>query len=179
MAAVGFCSVAQSEIAKAALAARNLETVYALDTEEDMGQQGVSMIEMCVVIGLIAILSAASVPGWGALAARHHEHAVVKEVASELRMARQLAIARRERIRVLLNVESSSLRTECVECGNVPLRWYYFAQRGTVVESMTSRGEVVFHPSGRSATATTIVLVGPKANRSTVTVTLTGRVVIS
>lgn len=144
-----------------------------------MSQRGGSVIEICVVMGLIGILCAIAVPGWSALAARHHRHAVAKEIASELRMARQLAIARRERVRVFLDAESSSVRTACVECGNISLRWYYFAQRGTVIESMTSKGEIVFHPSGRSATAATIVMKGPKEDRLIVTVSLTGRVAIS
>lgn len=146
--------------------------------EEDMSQRGGSLIEMCVVLGLIGILCALAVPGWSALAARHHRQAVVKEIASELRMARQLAIARRERVRVFLDAASSSVRTECVECGNVPLRWYYFARRDTRIDSMT-KDEIVFHPSGRSATAATIVIAGPKEDRVILTVSLTGRVAIS
>lgn len=103
----------------------------------------------------------------------------MREIASELRMARQLAMARHERIRVVVNAEQSMVRTECIECGNVALRWYYFAQRGTVIDSMTTKGEIIFHPSGRSATATTIVLAGPKQDKPNITVSLTGRVVVS
>ncbi len=143
-----------------------------------MSERGVSLIELCVVLAMIGILCAVAVPGWGALAARHQHRAVVMEIASELRMARQLAMARHERIRVVVNADQSSLRTECVECGAIPLRWYYFAQRGTVIESMTTKPEITFHPSGRSATATTITLSDPRQGRQALTVSLTGRVVV-
>ncbi|MBX3236972.1 MAG: GspH/FimT family pseudopilin [Nitrospiraceae bacterium] len=144
-----------------------------------MKERGGSLIEVCAVLGLIGTLCALAVPGWGALTARHHGRAVVRELASELRMARQLAMARHERVRVIVNAEQSSLRTECIECGGTALRWYYFAQRGTAIESMSTRGEIVFQPSGRSATPTTIVLVGPQQERPTLTVSLTGKVTVS
>ncbi len=144
-----------------------------------MSERGGSLVELCVVLGLIGTLCAMALPGWGALAARHHGRAVVREMASELRMARQLAMARHERVRVVINADQSSLRTECIDCGGLVLRWYYFAQRGTTIQSMTNRGEIIFQPSGRSATATTIVLAGPRQESPTVTVSLTGRVTTS
>ena len=110
---------------------------------------------------------------------RQQQRAVVTEIASELRMARQLAMARCERIRVVVNAEQCELRTECVDCGTGPLRRYAFARRGTIIESMTTKPEIVFQPSGRSATATTIILMDRRNAAHYVTVGITGRVAMS
>ena len=124
-----------------------------------MNERGVSLVELCTVLAIMAIVTGVSLPGWAALVAKHRQRAAVMEIASELRMARQLAMARHERIRVVVNAEQSELRTECMDCGMGLLRRYEFAHTGTVLESMTTRPEILFQPSGRSATATTMVLV--------------------
>ena len=81
-----------------------------------MNERGVSLVELCMVIAIVAIVGGVSLPGWATLAAKQQQRAVVMEIASELRLARQLAMARHERIRVVVNAEQSELRTECVDC---------------------------------------------------------------
>lgn len=144
-----------------------------------MNERGVSLVELCTVAAIVAIGVGVSLPSWAALVAKQQRRAVVTEIASELRMARQLAMARHERIRVVVNAEQFELRTECVDCGTGPLRRYEFARKGTVIESMTTKPEILFQPSGRSATATTIVLVDRQHETHQVTVSITGRVVSS
>jgi type IV fimbrial biogenesis protein FimT len=144
-----------------------------------MNERGGSLVELCTVVAIIAIVTGMSLPGWAALVAKHQQRAVVVEIASELRMARQLAMARHERIRVVVNAEQSELRTECVDCGTGPLRRYEFARKGTVIESVTTKAEIMFQPSGRSATATTMVLVDRRHVTHQVTVSITGRVALS
>ena len=144
-----------------------------------MNERGVSLVELCTVAAIIAIVTGVSLPGWAALVGRQQQRAVATEIASELRMARQLAMARHERIRVVVDVEQSALRTECVDGGTEPLRRYDFARRATIIESMTTRPEIVFQPSGRSATATTIILVDRRNATHQLTVSITGRVAMS
>ncbi len=144
-----------------------------------MNERGVSLVELCTVLAIMAIVTGVSLPGWAALVAKHRQRAAVMEIASELRMARQLAMVRHERIRVVVNAEQSELRTECMDCGTGLLRRYEFAHTGTVLESMSTRPEILFQPSGRSATATTMVLVDSRRVTHQVTVSITGRVVVS
>lgn len=144
-----------------------------------MNERGGSLVELCTVAAIIAIGVGVSLPSWAALLAKQQRRAVVTEIASELRMARQLAMVRHERIRVVVSVEQSQLTTECVDCGTGPLRRYEFARKGTVIESMTTKPEILFQPSGRSATATTIVLLDRRHERHQVTVGITGRVASS
>ena len=144
-----------------------------------MNERGGSLVELCTVAAIVAIVTGVSLPGWAALVGRQQQRAVVTEIASELRMARQLAMARHERIRVVVNAEQSELRTECIDCGMGPLRRYEFARRGATIESMTTKPEIVFQPSGRSATATTIILMDRRNVAQQLTVGITGRVAIS
>ena len=144
-----------------------------------MNERGVSLVELCTVMAIMTIVMGVSVPGWTALIAKHRQRAVVTEIASELRLARQLAMARHERIRVVVNAEHSELRTECADCEEGVLRRYEFARTGTVIDSMSTRPEILFQSSGRSATATTMTLVDSRRATHQVTVSITGRVAVS
>ena len=144
-----------------------------------MNERGGSLVELCTVVAIIGIVVGVSVPGWAVLVAKHQQRAVMMEIASELRMARQLAMARHERIRVVVDAEQSELRTECMDCDTSLLRRYECAHKGTAVESMTTKPEIMFQPSGRSATATTMVLVDGRRATHQVTVSITGRVTLS
>ncbi|MCS6296018.1 MAG: GspH/FimT family pseudopilin [Nitrospira sp.] len=144
-----------------------------------MNERGVSLVELCTVLSIVAIVMGVSVPGWSALVSKQRQRAVVTEIASELRMARQLAMARHQRIRVVVNMEQSELRTECVDCDTNVLRRYGFAHTGTVIDSMSTRPEILFQSSGRSATATTLVLIDSRRVSHQVTVSITGRVSMS
>ena len=144
-----------------------------------MNERGGSLVELCTVLAMVAVVIGVSLPGWAGLVERQQHRAVTSEIASELRMARQLAIARHERIRVVVNAEQSEMYTECVDCGLRPFRRYGFAERGTSIESMTTKPEIVFQPSGRSATATTILLMDRRNVTHQVTVSITGRIATS
>ena len=144
-----------------------------------MNERGVSLVELCTVMAIMTIVMGVSVPGWTALIAKHRQRAVVTEIASELRLARQLAMARHERIRVVVNAEHSELRTECADCEEGVLRRYEFVRTGTVIDSMSTRPEILFQSSGRSATATTMTLVDSRRVTHQVTVSITGRVAVS
>lgn len=144
-----------------------------------MNERGVSLVELCTVLAIVAIVMGVSVPGWSALVSKQRQRAVMTEIASELRMARQLAMARHQRIRVVVNMEQSELRTECVDCDTNVLRRYRFAHTGTVIDSMSTRPEILFQSSGRSATATTLVLIDSRRVSHQVTVSITGRVSMS
>ena len=56
-----------------------------------MNERGGSLVELSTVVAIIGIVVGVSVPVWAALVAKHHQRAVMVGIASELRMARQLA----------------------------------------------------------------------------------------
>ena len=141
-----------------------------------MNERGASFTELLAVMSIITIVCVLSGPQWLALAARLDGRGVTAEVAGELRLARQLAIARQERIRVVFDGEGTMMRTELHDGPPTLLRAHHFAGRGTVLESSSNGLQIVFHPSGRSATATTIVLSDRNHKKRTITVGITGKV---
>ena len=50
-----------------------------------MNERGVSLVELCMVIAIVAIVAGVSLPGWATLVAKQQQRAVVMEIASELR----------------------------------------------------------------------------------------------
>ena len=60
-------------------------------------EQGWTLAELLIVLAILGILSMLAGPSYHAVVARAQARSVTAEIASELRLARQLAMARRER----------------------------------------------------------------------------------
>jgi type IV fimbrial biogenesis protein FimT len=144
-----------------------------------MNQRGTSLVELLSVVAILAIVGAMSGPPWLALAARQESWSVTRAIAGELRLARQLAISRHARVRVVIDMEAMAVRTTSDEGVTTPLRTYEFSNKRTIVESVSNGAQIMFHPSGRSATANTIVLRDRQYNKRTITIGITGKVTIS
>lgn len=142
-----------------------------------MKQDGKTLIELMVVGALVGILAGLAGPHVLPWTARAQAAAATQEIASELRLARQLAITRRERVRVVLDVERQVLAVQFVTTDQTD-HFYHYREKGIMLEEPSTGPVMVFHPSGRSATATTIRLTGRDGLVRTLTVSLTGRVSI-
>ena len=144
-----------------------------------MNQRGASLIELLFVLGIVAIVAVLAGPHWSALAARQQTWSVTRELAGELLLGRQFAMARHARVRVIIDADRLALRTELADTPASQLRRYEFAGRETTVESLSNGTHIIFHPSGRSATGNTIVLRDRQHQKRTITVSITGKVTIS
>jgi len=141
-------------------------------------EQGWSLTELLTVLAIMGILAILAGPSYQTLAARVQARSVTVEIASELRLARQLAMARRERLRIIFDREG---RTITLRRGNAEdiLHVYQYADKGVVVEEPSAGPELLFHPSGRSVTPTTIRVRDSQGRETTFTVSITGRVSVS
>jgi type IV fimbrial biogenesis protein FimT len=144
-----------------------------------MNQSGASLIELLSVVAIVAIAAALCGPPWSALAARQESWAVTRAVAGELRLARQVAMSRHARVRVVIDLDVATVRTELADEGPALLRSYELAGKRTIVESMSNGAHITFYPNGRSATANTIVLRDRQYNKRVITVSITGKVTVS
>jgi type IV fimbrial biogenesis protein FimT len=109
---------------------------------------------------------------------RAQARSVAVEIASQLRVARQLAMARRERLLVHFDLTGKTLLFKRADSGDV-LGTYRYADKAVQIEQPTAGADVLFHPSGRSATATTVTIVDTEGKATILTVSLTGRVTVS
>ena len=141
-------------------------------------EQGWSLTELLIVLAIMGIVAALAGPSYQILAARGQARSATLEIASELRFARQLAMARRERLRVVFDRESRTITLRRADAEGV-LHVYGYADKGVVVEEPTAGPELLFHPSGRSVTPTTIRVRDSQGRETTFTVSITGRVSVS
>ncbi|OQW50030.1 MAG: hypothetical protein A4C66_14205 [Nitrospira sp. HN-bin3] len=146
-------------------------------SEEEMTQEGKTVTELLVVVGIIAIVAGMALPNFMNLNSRTQVRCAAEEIASELRLAKQLALTNHDRVRVLVDLEQRELITQFVQSG-LTHHVYRYSDRQLVIEEPSAGTEILFHPSGRSATATTLHLHGREGQSQKLTVSITGRVSI-
>jgi len=149
-----------------------------MQRESQKQEQGWSLTELLIVLSITGIMCALAWPSYQTWVARAQARSVTVEIASELRFARQLAMARRERLRVVFDQEDRTITLRRADTEGI-LHVYQYADKGVVVEEPTGGPELLFHPSGRSVTPTTIRVRDSQGRETTFTVSITGRVSIS
>jgi type IV fimbrial biogenesis protein FimT len=148
------------------------------DMDPILKQAGRSLTELLTVLAIIAIMVTMAGPSYQSMTARAQTRSAAAEIASTLRMARHLAMGRRERLLVRFDLAQRTITLRSADTDDV-LDVYRYAEKGIKVEEPTAGSDLLFHPSGRSATATTIIIHDRQGRHTTLTVSLTGRVVIS
>jgi len=142
-----------------------------------MKQEGKTLTELMVVLAIIGIITTMAAPNYSVLNSRSQIRCTTQEIASELRLARQLAMTYRDRVRIVVDPERQALTTQLVNTETTH-HAYHYGGKGIVIEEPSAGPEIVFHPSGRSASATTIQLHSLEGQTQQLTVSITGRVSI-
>jgi type IV fimbrial biogenesis protein FimT len=140
-----------------------------------MEQEGKTLTELMVVAAIIGMVVMLAVPSYSVLNSRTQVRCATEEIASELRLARQLAMTHRDRVRIVIDLEQQALTTQFVNTATTH-HAYHYGRKGIVIEEPSAGPEIVFHPSGRSASATTIELHSLEGQTQKLTVSITGRV---
>jgi type II secretory pathway pseudopilin PulG len=140
-------------------------------------QDGKSFLELMMVVAISGLLAALAAPNFLTLQSRQQTRSAIEEIASELRLARQLAIAHRERVRVVFDLEQRMMSTQSANDATVN-RLYRYGDKGLIIDEPSAGLEIFFHSSGRTATATTIPLRSGDGQTGKLTVSITGRVSI-
>ena len=142
-----------------------------------MKQEGKTLTELMVVLAIIGIITTMATPNYSVLNSRSQIRCTTQEIASELRLARQLAMTYRDRVRIIVDLDRQALTTQLVNTETTH-HAYHYGGKGIVIEEPSAGPEIVFHPSGRSASATTIQLHSLEGQTQQLTVSITGRVSI-
>ena len=140
-----------------------------------MKQEGKTLMELMVVVAIIEIVVTIALPNYSVLNSRTQVRCTTDEIASELRLARQLAMTYRNRVRIIVDREQQVLTTQFVNSATTH-HTYHYGGKGIVIEEPSAGPEILFHPSGRSASATTIQLHSLEGQTQQLTVSITGRV---
>ncbi|MFO0698664.1 MAG: GspH/FimT family pseudopilin [Nitrospira sp.] len=142
-----------------------------------MRQEGKTLTELLVVVGIVGILASMALPNFISLSAQTEVRCAAEEIASELRLAKQLALTNRDRVRILIDLDQRELITQFVRSG-LTHHVYQYRDKHLVIDEPSAGPEILFYPSGRSATATTIHLRTQEGQSQKLTVSITGRVTI-
>ena len=67
-----------------------------------MNQEGKTLTELMVVVAIIGMVATMAFPNYSVFNSRSQIHCTTEEIASELRLARQLAMTYRDRVRIVL-----------------------------------------------------------------------------
>jgi type IV fimbrial biogenesis protein FimT len=154
-------------------------SVDAVETiREEMGTAGKSLAELLMVVAILGIVAGMAAPTYQNFHTRLQGRTAAAEIASTLRMARHLAMARRERLLIHFDRSEQTITLRQADADGI-LNVYRYVDKGIVLDEPTGGSDLFFHPSGRSASASTIAIYDREHRRITVTVSLTGRVVIS
>jgi type IV fimbrial biogenesis protein FimT len=147
-------------------------------TSGEVGVLGRSLAELLMVVAILGIVAGMAAPTYQSFQTRLQGRTAAAEIASTLRLARHLAMARRERLLIRFDRSEQTITLQQADADGI-LNVYRYADKGIVLDEPTGGSDLFFHPSGRSASASTIMIFDREHRRITVTVSLTGRVVIS
>ena len=140
-----------------------------------MKQEGKTLMELMVVVAIIGMVATMALPNYSVLNSRTQVRCATEEIASELRLARQLAMTYQDRVRIIVDLEQQALTTQFVNTATTH-HTYHYGGKGIVIEEPSAGLEILFHPSGRSASATTIEFHSLEGQTQQLTVSITGRV---
>jgi type IV fimbrial biogenesis protein FimT len=140
-----------------------------------MKQEGKTLMELMVVVAIVGMVATMALPNYSVLNSRTQVRCTTEEIASELRLARQLAMTYRDRVRIIVDREQQALTTQFVNTATTH-HMYHYGGKGIVIEEPSAGLEILFHPSGRTASATTIELHSLEGQTQQLTVSIMGRV---
>ena len=113
--------------------------------ESQLQEQGWSLTELLVVLAIMGIMASLAVPSYQTLAARVQARSATQRLLRRLRLARQLAMARRERLRVIFDREGRTITLRRADAEGI-LHVYQYADKGVLVEEPTAGPELCFIP---------------------------------
>ncbi|HEY5593613.1 MAG TPA: GspH/FimT family pseudopilin [Nitrospiria bacterium] len=145
-------------------------------------QKGFSLIEVMIVMAVTVILSGLASVSFISQLPHHRLNGAARDLVSDLRWARQLALAERRPVSVVLDLETDRYRIERQSRPGIPIGWVRDLQNrrqgfGEVDLVSSSGGRTLtFYPQGTTNTWTTIIIRNKSGEERRITLVATGRV---
>lgn len=133
-----------------------------------------TLVELLVVLGIIGLILAISVPGLTGYAKRLRVKTAARQVLGLLSLARSLAISSHEDHAVIIDIERGELHVVNAVSGQ-PLEQVVRLPNSVALEMQTGgqpsqESQVVFHPTGSLAGRTVALILADHEDRHTITV---------
>ena len=147
-------------------------------------QKGISLIEVMIVMAVTVILSGLASVSFVSQLPHLRLNNAARDLVSDLRWARQLALAERQTVSVVLDPETDRYRIERQSRPGIPIGWVRDLQDrhqgfGEIDLVSSSGGTgISFQPNGITTNFTTITLRNSRNEQRQMTVAITGRVKI-
>ncbi|MBI3595961.1 MAG: GspH/FimT family pseudopilin [Nitrospirae bacterium] len=145
-------------------------------------QQGFTLTELLIVMAITGILSGLASVSFISQLPHHRLNSAARDVVSDLRWARQLALAERQPVSVVLDLERERYQIERRSQPGIPIGWVRDLQDrgqgyGEIDLVSSSGGRILtFYPQGTTSSWTTIILKNQSGEERQITVVATGRV---
>ena len=145
-------------------------------------QRGFSLTELLMVIAITGILSGLASVSFSSQLPHHRLNSAARDIVSDLRWARQLALAERQPVSVVLDLERERYQIERHSQPGIPIGWVRNLQdRGQgygEIDLVSSSGGPIltFYPQGTTNSWTTIILRNRSGEQRQITVVATGKV---
>lgn len=145
-------------------------------------ERGYSLTELMIVLAITGILGGLASVSFHAQLPHHRLNGAARDLVSDLRWARQLALAERQPVSVILDLDQERYRIERRSEPGIPVGWVRDlgcrrdgSERIDLVSSSGGR-TLTFHPQGTTNAWTTITLSNGSGEQRKITVIATGRV---
>jgi type II secretion system protein H len=140
-------------------------------------QEGFSLVELIVVIALISIVSAISVPAWQGYKDKTNLKTAAREVTADISDAKQRAVAENTSIyRITFNSTGNSYALTRTDTGaTIWTKSLASFGSGIVISSVTFSGSTVSFQNRGTASNGSVTLRNSRGAQARITVNITGR----
>lgn len=136
---------------------------------------GFSLIELLIVVSIMGVLVTMSVPSYQRYLASNALHGSAREIASEIQQLRARAMATDAAQTIHFALDSTGARDFHVHNGSVTASWDL--PRGITYASGSGSGFTI-GTDGRASTSTYVILRDARGQRDTVSIQLSGLVLV-
>jgi prepilin-type N-terminal cleavage/methylation domain-containing protein len=145
-------------------------------------EKGFSLTELMIVMVITGILSGLASVSFLSQLPHHRLNGAARDLVSDLRWARQLALAERQPVSVVLDLETDRYQIERPSQPGIPVGWVRDLQDrrqgfGEIDLVSSSGGQTLtFYPQGTTDSWTTILLRNKSGEERRITIIATGRI---
>jgi type II secretory pathway pseudopilin PulG len=139
-------------------------------------ERGFTLIELAIILVVMGIVAIFAVPSVGLLSQSHQLKAATENVAAQIRVAREKAIATSPPNGIMFHVNTSYLGTDYHMHNNGVIDITFKLPKGISFDPVSNGASTTMMKDGTASNSMTLVLQDRRGNRDTVSVLMSGLV---